>query len=461
MDIELLEHLETQALRADFSLFLERCFYALNQNQNYLANWHIDTLCHYLKAVEDGHIRRLIINIPPRYMKSLTVSVSWPAWLLGHSPHKRVIVTSYAEKLSLKHSLDCRMLIQQPWYQRCFPELIFSTGQVEKHKFVTTEQGLRLASSVGGTLTGEGGDILIADDPLNPLHAQSQTLREKTNQWFEHTFTSRLNDKKRGAIIVVMQRLHAEDVSGFLIKKGGWEVVNLPAIAEETSCYPHYFRLNGEALHPARENNADLRKLQHEMGSLTFSAQYQQRPKPKDGAMIRRNWLKYAEPPSHGDIIHSWDTAIKTGSQNDPSVCITARLHDGHLYLIDVIREKLEYHQLRQRIIELAERDSPHAILIEDKASGQSLLQDLRQETTLPLIPVLPKQDKITRFARITPLIEGGRLFIRPHTPWLTEFETEVLSFPATKHDDQVDALSQLLNWWQKTHRHTSELRRI
>ncbi len=443
---------EAQVLNESFPLFLHYAFGSLNQGAAFLPNWHIDALTDYLQAVEAGQVKRLIINMPPRYLKSLTISVAWPAWLLGQQPTRRIIVSSYAEKLSLKHSLDTRHLLAEQWYQRAYPQVRIMGGQNEKHKFVTDKHGFRLATSVGGTLTGEGGDILIIDDPINPLNAESETVRSKANRWFEHTFSSRLNDKKNGAMVIVMQRVHEDDLSGHLIRKGGWEVLELAAIAAKTHYLCGHIRREGEPLHEAREDISQLNKMKHEMGSHSFSAQYQQRPRPREGAMLRRHWLLYDNPPiaGEGQIIQSWDTAIKAGQNNDPSVCITAQIIDGECYIHEVLCERLEYHQLRAAALARADKWQPDAILVEDKASGQSLLQDLKQDTSLPLIPIMPKQDKLTRFAAVTPLIEAGRLVLPKQANWLADFENELLTFPASSHDDQVDALSQLLGWWKK-----------
>ncbi len=454
---------EAAMLRESFPQFLHYSFATLNQGSHFLPNWHVDALCDYLQAVERGQVKRLLINMPPRYLKSLTVSVAWPAWLLGQQPHRRIIAASYAEKLSIKHSLDCRLLLDQPWYKRSFESMQVLSGQNEKHKFVSSQQGFRLATSVGGTLTGEGGDYLIIDDPINPLNAESQAVRNKANRWFEHTFSSRLNDKKNGAMVVVMQRLHEDDLSGHLLKKSGWELLSLPAIAPRTIWCNHQPRYEGEALHPEREDIHQLNRLTMEMGSHVFSAQYQQQPRPKQGAMVRQSWLVYSDkPPTQGQIVQSWDTAIKAGAANDPSVCITAIIHDNQITLLEVLRERLEYHQLRAAMLARAEKWQPSAILVEDKASGQSLLQDLRADSNLPLIPIMPKLDKLTRFAAITPMIEAGRMILPRTALWLDVFEAELMAFPASTHDDQIDALSQLLSWWKRREQHKeSIIRRI
>lgn len=460
-----------EALQEDFGSFLYQAVASLNPGGKFLPNWHLEVMGEYLQAVEQGAVTRLIINLPPRYLKSLCISVAWPAWLLGQNPAKRIIVASYASKLSLKHSLDCRHLLTASWYNLIFPKTRILPGQNEKHKYMTTEYGFRLATSVGGTLTGEGGDILIVDDPLNPSQAESQLFRNLANRWFDHTLSSRINDKRTGGMVVVMQRLHPQDLSGYLQEKGNWEVLELAALAPQTQHYfgnqSDYRRFHGECLQEAREDARMLERLRHEMGSYAFAAQYLQQPLIVTGGMVKPEWFgrfqlaeEKVQHPEH--IVQSWDTAIKAGSSHDPSVCITFARIGGMHYVLDVLCARLEYPQLRKQILQQAEKWNPQAILIEDKASGQSLLQDLRQQTQLPVIPCLPRRDKLTRFAAVTPLIEAGRLFLPLQAGWLAEFEQELLSFPDAPHDDQVDALSQYLSWIRERERQGEmRLRRI
>lgn len=290
-----IKYLLEKARRQSFSLFLAKVFETVSPGYRYLPNWHIDVIGEHLQACARGDIRRLIINMPPRMLKSITTSVAWPAWLLGHNPSMQIMVASYAQSLSIKHSVDTRLVMQSPWYQVLFPETILSHDQNEKDKFVTTRRGQRLAVSVGGAATGEGGDILIVDDPLNPLQAMQHSARTQVNNWFEHTFLSRLNDKKRGAIVVVMQRLHAEDLSGHLLKKEGWHHLCLPAIAvaDETHAMGNisHTRKKGEALHPEREDIAMLQAAKAEFGGTHFAAQYQQQPIAESSAMLKRDWF--------------------------------------------------------------------------------------------------------------------------------------------------------------------------
>ncbi len=462
----LIRRIHDNALREEFSCYLQKAFHTLHPSQAFVPSWHLDAISEYLGALERHDIHRLIINMPPRSMKSMTVSVAWTSYILGRRPSEKIITASYAAPLSLKHAMDTRVLIRNPWYRQAFPRMRVLAGQDEKHKFVTTEQGFRLATSVGGTLTGEGADILIIDDPLNPAQAASPRMRARANHWFDHTLSSRLNDKHSGSILLVMQRLHEEDMTGHLLAKGGWEHVCLPAMASSPITISigkfHKIMAEGELLQPARESLPVLEQLKRDLGSHGFAAQYLQSPIPADGEMIKRDWLHVAEPPHACErVIQSWDTAIKAGEANDRSACVTIGASGGSYHILDVTVVKQEYTALKRTIEEMAQRHRPQAVLIEDKASGQSLLQDLRLSTSLPVIPILPRGDKIHRAARITPLMEAGRVIFASHSAWMPALEAELLAFPHARHDDQVDALTQGLLWLEERNYNESYVRVI
>jgi len=459
-------------VKHDFPTFIARSFGVVDPSARYEHNWHIDLIAEYLEAVRQQKVKRLIINMPPRALKSVCVSVAWPAWLLGHRPSTRIMTASYSAGLSVKHALDTRHILNEGWYQRLFPELVIAAGQNEKHKLVTTQHGFRLATSVGGTATGEGGDILIVDDPLHPLQAISSTERTHANNWFDQTFSTRLNNKKEGGIVVVMQRLHPEDLSGHLLAKGGWEHLCLPAKTESSSYFNAtdtlYHRPAG-LLHNAREDEQQLADMKITLGSFGFAAQYQQEPMSQEGGMVKMDWfvrydmtLPDMQLTSFESIIQSWDTAIKTGEANDATVCITMGVKGGVHYVLDVVKDKLEYPSLKRLFYRLAERFSPDAILIEDKASGQSLLQDIKRESSLAVIGQMPKQSKLMRFAAVTPMMEAERVALPKYAHWLSSFEEELIQFPHVKHDDQVDALTQYLGWVkEKEYQAAPSMRRV
>ncbi len=462
------ETFRNAVLRKDFGSFIAKAFGSTDPNSEYLHNWHIDLIADRLEQVTAGKIKRLIINMPPRSLKSVCVSVAWPAWLLGNNPALRIMAASYSAGLSVKHSVDTRLILSSGWYGQVFPDTAITEDQNEKTKFVTTKRGFRFATSVGGTATGEGADILIVDDPHNPLQAASLLQRNHAIDWFDQTFSTRLNNKKQGAIVLVMQRLHVDDLTGHLLKKGGWEHLCLPAVFEKQMLY-NYSKVTkkvsaGDYLHEGREGVEEIKRAKRELGSYGFAAQYQQNPVPVKGGMVEMGWIKRfgvgslslvvnrnsdndQPPTTNHQRFQSWDTAIKSGSGNDYSVCTTWAVSEHKYYLLDVMAQRLEYPALKRACVSMAEKWNPSAILIEDKASGQSLLQDLRVATKFPMIAINPSADKITRFARITPLFEAGHVYLPDSASWLVDYESQLLGFPNITHDDMVDSTSQFLNW--------------
>lgn len=284
-------------LRTRFRHFVERCFLALNPGKTFLPNWHHRAIEHVLGQILRGETTRLIINLQPRSLKSLIVSVAYPAFVLGHDPTKRIYVISYGGDLADKHSSDFRAIVESDWYKRAFPKMHIRRSSEDE--ITTTERGFRRSTTVMGALTGLGGDLFILDDPQKAVDAQSETRRNGLNSWFANTLISRLDDKKTGAIIVVMQRVHMNDLCGFLTEQSDdWTILSLPAIAEVDERIAvgdddFHYRKAGEVLHPAHEPIETLLALQRTMGPDVFSAQYQQSPVPEGGAMILREWLRY------------------------------------------------------------------------------------------------------------------------------------------------------------------------
>jgi predicted phage terminase large subunit-like protein len=440
-------------LRTRLAAFTQKSFRTVDPGAAYKHNWHIDLIAEYLEACTRRQVKRLIINVPPRYLKSISVSVAWPAWLLGRNPSERILAASYSDRLSLKHSVDCRLVVRSDWYRRIFPGVHLTDDQDTKEKFVTTARGQRFATSVGGTATGDGGNFLIVDDPHNPKQALSPVQRQEALTWFDQTFCNRLDDKENGVIVLVMQRLHANDLAGHLLAKGGWEHLCLPAVAETRTIIDFgrvkLTREPGDILHPQREGQAAIDRQKVEMGSYAFAGQYQQRPAPAEGGLFKATWFQRYDKPQekYMSVVQSWDTAIKASQIHDPSCCTTWGQKASGWDLLQVAVRRLEYPELKTFMLRQAEAWQPDAILIEDKASGQQLLQDLRRETTLPLIAIQPEADKITRASAISALVEAGKVYLPANAPWLTDYETEMLLFPNATHDDQVDSTSQFLNW--------------
>lgn len=335
-------------LRNDLSAFTRKVFDTVSTGDTFSDNWHLQAIAYHLEGCAVGNIKRLIITLPPRSLKSISASVAFPAWLLGHDPTSNIICVSYASELAMKHSFDTRTVLEADWYLECFPQSRINPNKNTQSEFMTTKLGFRLATSVGGSLTGRGGDLVIIDDPHKSDEVNSDTKREHVINWYRNTLVSRLNNKQTGVIIVIQQRLHEGDLAGHLLDTGEWTHLNLPAIAEEDMSIPigpgkSYQRKVGDVLHPDKEPVAVLEKLRAEMGSYDFAAQYQQRPAPLGGGIIKWNWFKrrYTKPPVKQEcdwVIQSWDTASSTGQMNDYSVCTTGLMRNGKCYLLDVLR---------------------------------------------------------------------------------------------------------------------------
>ena len=303
--------------------FVERAFRELNPGTKFLHNWHIDVIAEALEQCRAGKLQRLIINVPPRSLKSHMTSIAFVAWMMGHNPAAQIICASYGQDLSNKLVGDCRSVMATAWYQGLFRTTRLATRRSAVHDFTTTEKGSRLATSVGGVLTGRGADFIIIDDPLKPDEALSETQRNTVNNWYDHTLVSRLNDKRTGCIILIMQRLHEDDLVGHALGIEPWKLIRFPSIAEEdenhvieTPYGPRCFRRRaGQALQPGREPLEVLNHLREAQGEYHFAGQYQQAPAPLGGGLVKAEWFKTytaADKPAKFEMIfQSWDTANK------------------------------------------------------------------------------------------------------------------------------------------------------
>ncbi len=448
-------------LRHDLATFIQKSFATVAPGKTYCHNWHIEAMAFYLSRCLAGDIGRLVITVPPRYLKSISASVAFPAWALGRDPAQRIICASYGQELALKHAADCRAIMKAPWYQRTFPQTRVDTGRDTQNEFMTTKRGFRLATSIGGALTGRGGNIIIIDDPHKPDEVLSDTKRQGTIDWFCNTLLSRLDDKSNDVIIVIQQRLHEEDLAGYLLDHPAAYHLNLPAIAERseeiqigwvdaTNVEQIHTRIAGEALHPEREDLATLNKIKAEMGSYAFAAQYQQRPSPIEGGLVKWDWFEFYALPKRQDgdqIVQSWDTALTANEASDYAVCTTWLVRNHTYHLVEVCRRRLEYPELKRAFKQRREMHWPDTILVEDKGSGTALIQELREEYDLRPIAIQPDADKATRMMTQTSIIEAGHVLLPKDAPWLADFRHEIVTFPNGRHDDQVDSVSQFLNW--------------
>ena len=423
-------------------------------------HWYLLAMCWLLEKVEKGLLLRAMIWIQPRALKSITVAVAYPCWLMGRNPAVKIMVVTYAGQLSRQHAEHRRSIMQSAWYQRIYPMMKIAKPGNRQSDIVTTMHGSCLSLSVEGAITGMGADFIILDDCMNAEDVHSQVEREKRKRWFDNTLSSRASpDEKKGAIISIQQRLHEDDLPAYLLEKG-FECLSLPAIGQkdvEVEIGPgrlKHFR-SGEYLCPERFNEADAERKRREMGPHAFSAQYLQDPVAPEGNLFQGHWFqRYSRAWRREDyrkVVQSWDTAMSSSPTANFSVGITFGFRNHKWHLIDVFRQRLDYPDLKRAVIRLWRHYEADEVLIEDAASGKSLWQDLR--VSGPFRPIMwpANINKEEQFVGTFGEVEGGHILLPEEAPWLDTFCKELRAFPAGQYDDQVDAFSQFVEW-QKAH---------
>lgn len=449
------EDLYFAVVGSDMKSFIRHAFSTIHPGKEFDDNWHINSIIHHLELSIQGKMPRLIINLPPRSLKSFIVSVVLPAFILGIDPTAKIICISYSDELARALARDFRRVVESGWYQQIFPHV--KPSKMTETEWVTGAGGFRYATSVGGTLTGRGGDFIIIDDPQKPEEAESEKLRQNLIDWYQGTLLSRLDDKQNGVLIVVMQRLHLNDLTGF-IQDSGFRKLSFPAIAIKNEDIPisdteTYHRKAGEPLHEKREGLETLEKMRLEAGSYNFAAQYQQTPDCPDGNKFKRAWLNIINQPpninSEGYFFVSIDPAASDAeTANFSAICAVYSNREGNHYVLSVERGRWEYEMLKAKVLSYAQRyGKTTRIIVEGTSSGVSLLQFLRGSEFI-CFPYRPKYDKTTRASFVVPLIEEGRLSIvnvEGQNDWVESFIDEIVSFPYGRYDDQVDSLVQAL----------------
>ncbi|HXV25060.1 MAG TPA: phage terminase large subunit, partial [Alphaproteobacteria bacterium] len=439
--------------RQHLCFFLRRCFLHLHPDEEFLEAKHVEAICVQLERMLRGEGRRLLITVPPRHLKSICTAVAFVAWALGRDPSLKVLVASYGTDLALKHGRDCRALMEAAWYREMFPRTRLERST--DLDLVTTRVGGRKAVSLGGPVTGFGADIIIIDDLMKAADAGSETERARVRDYYEQTLFTRLNDKANGCIVAIQQRLHEEDLAGYLIDKG-FEHLNLPAVAEEPQDLPLLFhrrfrRNKGDPLFPAREPLSVLENIRKEIGTFAFSAQYQQNPVAPEGNRLRWEWFEpYQEelPRTHfQQVVQSWDTALTAEPSSDFTVCTTWGFREGRWYLLDLLRERLDYPDIKRAIQAQRQHWRADLVLIEYANSGIPLFREFRNERRGALTPYKPSTDKLTRAIAQTAKLEAGQVLVPLQAPWLAAFRDEVRAFPMGRYDDQVDSMVQFLDW--------------
>jgi len=499
---ELLFLLDKAECEESFVEFIKQAWHVVEPGQDYIHNWHIDMLAEHLTAITDGlmidderYYNRLLINVPPGAMKSLLVGVFWPAWEWGprNMPHLRYVCASHGQDLAIRDSTKMRRLIQSEWYQARWGDRVVLTGdQNAKTKFENTATGFRQAISAGG-ITGARGDRVIIDDPHTVESAASDAMRASTIEWFLQAVPTRLNNPDRSAIIVIMQRLHEEDVSGVALEKNlGYDHIMLPMEYDPSRAAPTLLgaedprEVAGELLFPERFPQHVVERDKAAMGPYAVSGQFQQIPTPADGGIIKRDWWQLWEHdtfPAFDYIVASLDTAYTEKTENDPSALtlwgvytedpvsadvMKRPLHHRDMFqkergykaphpkvmLVYAWTERLELHALVTKVAETMKRFKADAILIEDKAAGHSVAQELRRlynHLGFMVITDNPKGiDKPSRLYSVQHIFAEGIVYA-PDKSWADQVITQTSVFPKGKHDDLVDTVSMALRYLRKT----------
>lgn len=505
--MEALQDLESQLLsyqeellsilKAEDSLheFVKQAWHILEPETQFIDGWHIKAICEHLEAITNGQIRNLIINVPPRTCKSTIVSVMWPAWWWIREPHKRFLCASHSYDISGRDSRNCREIIQSDWYQRNWGDRFsLAKDNNTQHMFENNHRGYRKAVSVGSKITGGGGDILIGDDLNDTSEVFSDTIRNKTNRWYGSTFSGRVNNRKTSAKVLMMQRSHEMDVTGYELSKNRskhWVCVILPMEYEPQRCcitvpLPstngkpwHDPRVKpGELLWPEQDGIKEVEERKKDLGNAyDIAGQLQQRPAPDEGGIIRKKAFKWwckSHPPEMTLVLQSWDTALTSEDmeKNSYHACTTWGLfiddnQRTNLILLGLWRGRCEYPELRAMAKRLYYdwRDDgsvdimpdgkhvPHRVIIENKAAGSPLMQDLiRMGITVEGFNPTKYGDKIERVRYISHIIENGQVWVPASPPdykklrSYAETHVELCSiFPHSDSRDVVDTMTQVM----------------
>lgn len=454
--------------RADLMCFVELTFDVLHPGQSLDYAEYLDVLTRLLMRVEAGRYRRVVVNLPPRHMKSMIVSVMYVAWRLGRDPTMRFITVSYGDDLAHDHSGLTRTLMKSDVYKRIFPGTVLDKLAVDYVR--TTKGGYRYATSVGSDITGFGADEIVVDDPMQPHDAASERAKERVRSWLFNSVMTRFNDPAKGALILVMHRLAPDDLSATLEPSADY-VLKLPLIAERTEHLTWQGRTMlhrepGDVLNPARINSEEAQKIKATLPGYVWDGQYQQRPTAGGTGMLsieKFRRFELSKPPRFELTIHSWD--IGATISGNASVCTKWGLAPNvekkdALHLMQVLSVRLELPEVLATIKSEIDRDRPSLVVIDERGVGVGIVQQLERagyrnvtyssRTSEPIRlaasgATRPSDSKIERFGRTILRIDDGQVFIPTVAPWLEKFLYEVSAFPNIADNDQVDSMSQVV----------------
>ena len=443
--------------RRSLAAFVRQAWPIIEPSTPLIWNWHLDVICSRVQALVEGKLprRNLIINVPPGSMKSTILAVCLPAWVWLRNPGWRGILASGNEGVAIRDSMKCRDIIDSDWYRGLFrPGWGFSKDQNAKGHYKNTATGFRMAISAGARITGDRADAIIVDDPNDAAEAFSKAARDQIINWWDNAAANRLSDMSAGCRIIIQQRLHEEDLTGHVLatEPAAWEHLVIRQefeLGDEQPWDPR--REEGELFFPARFPREVVEGERRRLASSGYAGQHQQRPAAKEGEIFKRGFVRLYDPtlplPAFKRKIMSWDTAFKEKQQNDPSCGLVGGEAEQGIYLLDHVKGQMGYPALKEKAKTWASAHHPTALLIEDKASGQSLIQELKQETSLPVVAVQVEADKVSRAWAVVPTWEAGRIFLPMGAEWVDDFLDELYTFPRAAHDDQVDAFTQLVRY--------------
>ena len=489
-EIDRRERLKEQAplLRRSFREFLKTSWRVVEPAYPFLPNWHIDAIGDHLQAVADQQIRNLIINIPPGHAKSLIVAVQWPAWMWIRETKQtvtaaawRALFCSYSGELSIRDSLRTRGLVESPWYREMFQPQ-WKLRKRREDILVTSASGFRLALSVGGRGTGERGDARVVDDPMNREDQHSEPTRKQVIDWWDQTMSSRLNNPSTGASVIIMQRLHEDDLSGHCIPKGNYELLMLPSEFEPDRRARTFITFDGakrqffedprtvagELLFPTLFPPPVIAQAKVDLASYGYAGQHQQRPAPESGGIFKRDSFgRYKEAPEQFDmVIACWDCAFKDAVTNDFVAGIVIGVKRAGFYVLDLVKAHLSFDGTESAIkdqrskwtapeMRAVEPWAPNyhgslsGILIEDAANGPAIVSRIQKE--IPGVRAVPTEGgKYARAWSCQPAVEAGQVWIPEGAPWAGDFIESLCTFPNARHDDDVDAFTHVLAYVRK-----------
>ena len=427
--------------------------YARHQMEGYLSPPHIKLLAHKLEDVERGKIKRLAIFMPPRHGKSILTSEFFPAWYLGRNPKKFIICSTYGQELADDFGRKVRNQLQDPRYQEIFPDVGLATDSSSMRRFNTSKGGVYYAVGAGSAITGRGAHLLLIDDPIKGREdADSEAMRSNLLDWYRSTAYTRL--MPGGSVVLIQTRWHEDDLAGWVLKETeheGWEVIEFPAVLDERAA-KLLKKKQGEALWEEAYPLSRLEEIKKTLGSREWASLYAQKPSVEEGNVIKRWWWKTWKkktPPQCDYILQSWDTAYTSNKTSDFSACTTWGIFtddqgQSNAILLGAKRDRWEFPELKNVAVELYNQFNPDLVIIEAKASGWSLVQEMSR-MGIPITPFNPKkQDKKARVHSITPIMENGKIWA-PDKDWAEDVISQCASFPNSKYDDLVDSTSQAL----------------